>query len=164
MTNYQGELFAFCTTLCWSIGIFPFTEAARRLGPNSVNHFRILLAVLLLSVICFFFLPYNINSFFSQTLNEHWFWFGLSGIIGLAFGDYFGFTAFAILGTRIGSIFTTLSPAAALLLGYFLIHEKINLIGILGILITIGGVIWISFSKSQTSSLKDYGLGSIRKG
>ncbi|MEW6469949.1 MAG: DMT family transporter [Bacteroidota bacterium] len=161
---YAGELAAFCTTLCWSLGIFPFTEAARRLGPNSVNHFRILLAALFLSIACLVFLPYGTSAFFSRALEGHWLWFGLSGIVGLALGDYFGFTAFAILGTRIGSIFTTLSPAAALLLGYFLVNEQINLIGILGIFITITGVIWVSVSKSQTAHLKDHGHGSIRKG
>jgi drug/metabolite transporter (DMT)-like permease len=95
---------------------------------------------------------------------EHWLWFGLSGVIGLALGDHFGFTSFAILGPRIGSVFTTLAPAAALFTGYFVIGERINIIGILGILITIAGVIWLTLSKKAKSEMNDTAEGSKEKG
>jgi len=46
--NLPGILFAIATSISWAIGIFPFTEAARRLGVNPLNHFRLALATLLL--------------------------------------------------------------------------------------------------------------------
>jgi drug/metabolite transporter (DMT)-like permease len=162
--SYLGELVAFGTTISWSIGIFPFTEAARRLGPNAVNHYRLLLAVILLSIISIFYLDVSMIDLFTGPLPEHWLWFGLSGIIGLALGDHFGFTSFAILGPRTGSIFTTLAPAAALFTGYFVIGERINSIGIIGILITIAGVIWLTLSKSAKAKMQDHEYGSKEKG
>lgn len=164
MNESTGILIAFCTTLSWSICIFPFTEAARRLGANGVNHFRLLLAVSFLTIICFVVLPISFSEFFTSPMPEHWLWFGLSGVIGLALGDYFGFTAFAILGTRLGSIFSTLSPAATLMTGFFLVSERINLIGILGIALTIAGMIWLSLSRSETAGIKDLGHGNLKKG
>lgn len=161
---YFGELVAFATTLSWSIGVFPFTEAARRLGPNPVNHFRLLLAVVLLTIIAFLAYSIPVNELFSMPLDDHWFWFGLSGIVGLTLGDHFGFTSFAILGTRIGSIFTTLSPGAALLFGFLLLGERINIIGVAGMMITVGGVLWLILSKTEKSSIPDHGHGSIGKG
>jgi drug/metabolite transporter (DMT)-like permease len=161
---YLGELVAFGTTISWSIGIFPFTEAARRFGPGTVNHFRLVLAVIFLSVISLIFLPLSFTELFSSAMPEHWLWFGLSGIIGLALGDHFGFTSFAILGPRIGSIFVTLAPAAALFTGYFVIGERINVVGIFGILITISGVIWLTLSKSAKSQMKDHEHGNKEKG
>lgn len=162
--SYLGELVALGTTISWSIGIFPFTEAARRLGPNPVNHFRLVLAVIFLSIICFFYLHLSFVELFKSVLPEHWLWFGLSGIVGLALGDYFSFTSFAILGPRISSIFSTLAPAAALMAGYFIIGERINFIGIIGILITIAGVIWLTLTKSAKSKMQDHQYGKIEKG
>lgn len=164
LLSYLGEIVAFGTTISWSIGIFPFTEAARRLGPNPVNHFRLVLAVIFLTILSLLFLPLSFIQLFSSPLPEHWIWFGLSGVVGLSLGDYFGFTSFVILGPRIASIFSTLAPAAALFTGYLIIGERINFIGILGILITITGVIWLTLSKSAKLLMKDHEHGSKEKG
>ncbi|MGZ4159141.1 MAG: DMT family transporter [Bacteroidia bacterium] len=161
---YLGELVALCTTLSWSIGIFPFTEAARRMGPNSLNHFRLLLAVFFLTIISLIFLPISFTGLFTSPLPQHWLWFGLSGIIGLAMGDFFRFTSFAILGPRIGSVFNTLAPTAALVAGYFLVHERINYIGVIGILITIAGVIWLTLTRSAKATMRDHEHGKVGKG
>lgn len=162
--SYLGELVALGTTLSWSIGIFPFTEAARRMGPNAVNHIRLVFAVVFLTIICLLFLPISFTGLFTSPHLQHWLWFGASGVIGLALGDYFGFTSFVILGPRIGSIFTTLAPAAALVSAFFLIGERINIIGIIGILITIAGVVWLSLNRGGKESMKDHAIGNVGKG
>lgn len=162
--QYFGEFIAFCTVLSWSIGIFPFTEAARRIGPNPVNHFRLVLAVILLTIILLLFFPLSPKELFSAPLPEHWLWFGLSGIVGLSLGDYFGFTSFAILGTRLGSIFSTLSPGAALIFGFILLGESINMVGVFGMTVTILGVVWISLSKKEKAKIQDLGHGKVEKG
>lgn len=162
--SHLGECVAILTTLSWSIGIFPFTEAARRLGPVSVNHFRLVMAVIFISVIAWCTLPISFSELFTSPLPEHWIWFGLSGVVGLALGDHFGFTSFAILGPRIASIFSTLAPAAALFTGYFIIDERINIIGIIGIFVTIAGVIWLTLTKSEKSKMNDQEYGNVNKG
>jgi drug/metabolite transporter (DMT)-like permease len=164
MFPYLGEIVAFGTTISWSLGIFPFTEAARRLGPNPVNHFRLVLAVIFLTILSLVFLPLSFSDLFTSPLPLHWLWFGLSGVVGLALGDHFGFTSFAILGPRIASIFSTLAPAAALATGYFMIGERINIIGIIGILLTIAGVIWLTLTKSAKLLMKDHEHGNKEKG
>lgn len=161
---FYGELIAFCTTLSWTFGIFPFTEASRRLGPNSVNHFRLVLAVILLSLIILIGTGSSFDQLFSIPLTTHWLWFGLSGIVGLALGDYFGFTSFAILGTRTGSLFNTLSPGAALFLGYILVGEKLNIIGLVGMIITIGGVMWLTLSRAEKAKIPTSSFGKVEKG
>ncbi|MBL0048335.1 MAG: DMT family transporter [Bacteroidetes bacterium] len=163
-TTYWGELAALLTALSWSIGIFPFTEASRRMNPNTVNHFRLLLGVILLSI--FLLLAFRLTpiQLFTLPLPQHWLWFGLSGLVGLALGDYFGFTSYAILGTRTGSLLTTLAPGASLVLGYFLLGEALNWIGIFGMLITISGIIWISMSKKEQAKIADSEFGKKEKG
>jgi len=162
--TYWGELAALLTALSWSIGIFPFTEASRRMNPNTVNHFRLLLGVILLAIYLMISAAIGPMALITFPLPEHWLWFGLSGLVGLALGDYFGFTSYAILGTRTGSILTTLAPGASLLFGYFLLGEKLNWIGITGMAITIAGIIWITLSKKEQAKIADSEFGKKEKG
>lgn len=159
-----GELMAFTTTISWTICVFPFTAAARRLGPAPLNHFRLLLAVLILTGGAFFLANLSPQELIAKTNNSIWLWFGLSGILGLALGDYFAFTAFAILGPRFATLFTTLSPAASLLFGFFLVHERINPIGLAGIAVTISGIMWLSLSKEEKERIDPAKFGSYKKG
>src|SRR5688572_12238281 len=133
----SGELAAFATVLSWSIGVFPFTEASRRLGPASVNLYRLLLACVLLTIAAFFFFSTSPRELFTAPLPSQWLWMGISGVVGLALGDHFAFQSFAILGTRVASVFSCLSPGAALLFGYFILDEKISVIGGLGMFVSV---------------------------
>lgn len=162
--SYYGELIAFCTTLSWSIGVFPFTQAARRFGPDAVNHIRLLFALIMLTAVFAVQHSFSVSGILDQPEVSHWIWFGLSGIVGLSLGDYFGFTAFAILGTRIGSLFTCFAPGAALLFGFILLGESISLIGIIGIAITAAGVMYLSLSKEEKERTQNEGYGNFTKG
>ncbi|MBK6445741.1 MAG: DMT family transporter [Bacteroidetes bacterium] len=162
--EYSGILFALLATLSWSFCIFPFTQAARRLGSNSLNHFRLLLATILIGIISILISPLHFAELFSSPYQQAWIWLGVSGVLGLTIGDYFGFGMYAILGPRLGSVLTTFAPAAALILGTILLDEHISLIGIIGMLITILGVIAISLGKSERVLIPDHGHGSISKG
>lgn len=145
----MGYLFALITTLCWSLGIFPFTEAARRFGTEALNQFRLFLAWIFLSIICFVALAINPINLFTQPTSHQYFYLGISGVIGFTLGDYFSFNSFRLLGPKLSSIYTTLAPCSALLFGLLFLNEKINLIGLIGMLITIAGVLWLSFAKSE---------------
>lgn len=162
--EYSGILFALLATLSWSFCIFPFTQAARRLGSNSLNHFRLLLATIIIGLLSLLISPQQFVELFSRPYQQAWFWLGISGILGLTIGDYFGFGMYAILGPRLGSVLTTFAPAAALILGTFLLDEHISILGIIGMLITILGVIAISLGKSERVLIPDHGHGSISKG
>lgn len=159
--KYAGELAALLTTLSWTFCIFPFTIASRKLGAGPLNHFRLLLASLFLTVLVLVFTKFPFASNYSLPTT---FYFLLSGIIGLAMGDFFGFSGFAILGPRVGSVFTTLAPIATLLSGYFFVEERINAVGVLGIFITIGSVAALSFSPSEIKKVKESGHGNFYSG
>ena len=106
----------------------------------------------------------NFTQIFSTAYLYCWLWLSLSGIVGLTIGDYFVFKAFAIFGARIGSVLNTLAPAAALLIGSLLLGEHINMIGMIGMAITIIGVIGISFGRKERQAIPDHGHGSKLKG
>jgi len=164
VTQPTGILFALLTMLSWSICIFPFTQAARRLGSNTLNHFRLLLAIFFLAVTNLLFNREVFLGIFSSSHSYAWLWLGLSGIVGLTIGDFFAFKMYAILSPRIGSVLTTLSPAAALLAGFLLLGESINGIGMAGMVITMIGVISISLGRKERDAIPDRGHGSVFAG
>ncbi len=164
MNQSTGIFFALLTMVSWSICIFPFTEAARRLGSNSLNHFRLLLAIVFFAIANLIFNDEVFLSIFSFSYADSWLWLGLSGIVGLTIGDYFAFKMYAILNPRTGSVLTTLSPAATLISGFLLLGETINGIGIFGMILTMIGVMTISLGRVERDKIPDRGHGSIFAG
>ncbi|MBA3683053.1 MAG: DMT family transporter [Bacteroidetes bacterium] len=153
-----GELIALLTTVCWSIGIFPFTEAAKRLGTASLNQYRLFLAWIVISIIILIFYPVSVAGLFTIPQSNQYLFLGLSGIIGFTIGDYFSFSSFKILGPKLGSLYTTIAPGSALLAGFLILHESINFIGVIGIFVTIAGVIWLTLSKKDTAASEEAGF------
>lgn len=159
-----GFLYAFAATACWAIGAFPLTRASRLLPVASLNHLRLLLAALLVCILAAAVEGTAFARIFSGAYLSAWIWLGASGVVALLIGDFFSFRSYAILGPQAGSVLTTLSPASALLFGIILISEKINWVGILGMAITIIGVMSISLGRSQRDRIPDHGHGSVIKG
>lgn len=158
------EIIALLTTLCWSIGIFPFTIAAQKLGTTALNQYRLLLAWIFISLILICWNHLNFIQLFTEPRQYHYLFLGLSGIIGFTIGDYCSFTSFKILGPKLGSLYTCFAPGAALVLGYFVLDEEITAFGILGILITVAGIIWLTLSKTDTAQSAAIGFTRNPKG
>ena len=162
--NLSGEVIALITTLCWSLGIFPFTEAAKRIGSAPLNQYRLLLAWIIISIILFFWNDLNFVELFTEPQPYHFIFLGLSGIIGFSIGDYCSFNSFKLLGPKLASLYTTFAPGAALLIGYIALNESVNLIGIFGILITVSGVIWLTLSKKDSNAATQVGYTRDKRG
>ncbi len=160
----NGELIAILTTICWSIGIFPFTEASKRIGAAAVNQYRLLMAWLMISMILIFFYSIDPLHLFNKPSSRHYLFLGLSGIIGFTIGDYCSFRSFALLGPKLGSLYTTFAPGAALVAGFMVLNETINIPGIIGVMVTIAGVIWLTLSKKDKIAAEKAGFKRDRKG
>ena len=159
-----GIVIALLTTVCWSIGIFPFTEASKRFGAAALNQYRLFLGWLVISILIISFYPISIIELFSKPQINHYLFLGLSGIIGFTIGDYFSFNSFKILGPKLGSLYTTIAPGAALLAGFLVLNQTMNFIGVIGICITIGGVIWLTLSKKDKKASEKAGFHRNPKG
>ncbi|MBC7865141.1 MAG: DMT family transporter [Bacteroidia bacterium] len=150
--NFPGELIALITTLCWSLGIFPFTEATKRIGAVPVNTYRLLMALIIITLVLLIGYRLSFSEIIYSPSAKQYQWLILSGIIGFTLGDFFGFSSFVKLGPRLASLYTTLGPGFALFFGFIFLNEKINFVGLIGIGITIGGVIWLTRSKKENES------------
>ena len=159
----SGLTAAFATLICWTVGTFAFTIASKRADPAAVNRVRLFFAALLLSIVVVVFFKVSIIELFTLPTLGEWFWLGLSGIIGLTLGDYFAFTAYSILGSSRTSLFSTFAPVAALLLGMVILGESINGVGIIGMMISTGGIIWF-IQSTQKSNDKAIDKSQVLKG
>jgi drug/metabolite transporter (DMT)-like permease len=143
-----GELSALLTAFLWSVTSLLFASAVSRIGSVQLNVSRQLLALIFLSTLIFTF-GFN----FSLTTRQI-FYLSLSGFIGLTFGDSFLFLAYREIGARISMLIMSLSPAIAALLAFFVLNEKLSLFSIVGMIITISGILLVVYERDGNKSEK----------
>lgn len=143
---YVGELAALITALLWSGTAIVFTEATKRVGSYVVNITRLMLATIYLVItIIIFDLNFRISW-------EQIYLLGLSGIVGLVFGDGFLFKAFQYIGARLSMLVMSLGPPIAAVLAYIFLGEVLSYWGILGVIVTITGIALVILKRSEQPS------------
>ena len=165
-TSGFGYFLAFIAMLAGAFSMFPFTDAARKWGPVAINHFRLLIGFIVLSIIVMILDKKSLVTLFTTPSVTEYLYLSVSGIIGLVVGDYFGFHSMSILGAKRASIFYTLAPGAALGFSFVFVGESIDFIGIIGMSISIGGMIWFILA-GNTREIEEHLVheyGKISKG
>jgi drug/metabolite transporter (DMT)-like permease len=157
MNAAPGIIAAFLTLGCWTIGTLSFTKASKLSSPLSVNRVRLLYACIILTAVILVTGGLSFAELFSLPSAAQWIWLGISGIIGLSIGDFFAFTAFRMMGSSRTSLFHTFGPCAALIFGFLFLNETINPAGIIGMLISIAGLLW--FIRTNPRDAHEPGVG-----
>ncbi len=141
--NFIGEISALLTALCWSFTAYAFTDASRRVGSIQVNIDRMVLASIFLFIIISLF-GISLDLSFNQIKN-----LVLSGFVGLVLGDSFLFKCFQMIGARLGIILMALVPVMSTLLALFFLDELIAFTGLLGMFLTIAGILLVVFERNH---------------
>jgi len=142
-----GEIAGITVSLFWSFGSVFFTIAGRRAGVLNLNAIRIAIAVGLLGathLVLFRTLAPNANG-------AQWSYLALSGVIGLALGDLAYFGCLVTLGPRRGVLLLSTSPIFASVVGFLVLGEALGGWAILGIGVTIAGVLWVVLESEERS-------------
>ncbi|NPV67617.1 MAG: DMT family transporter [Anaerolineae bacterium] len=146
---YLGHLAALGTSVAWSFTSVLFTLAGRRVGSPVVNRTRLLLAILLVAITHRLtlgsFLPLDAEPF-------RWGWLALSGLIGFVLGDTFLFQALVLIGPRLSMLLMALSPVFSTLLAWVLLGERLTALELLGIALTLGGVMLVVADRQNGDS------------
>ena len=142
-----GQLAAILTSALWTLNSLLFTTAGKKIGAISVNAYRIIAAVIFL-ILTHMILFGNILPIATF---DQWLWIGLSGIIGLGIGDFGLFAAFVIIGPRRSVLIMSLSPIFAAIFAYLILNETLTELAIIGMIITIIGVIIVIIEKEAKS-------------
>ena len=144
---FLGEIAALLTAVCWSGSSLVFSTATIRLGSVLVNISRLVFALVYLGILI---LAFSIRM---QVSTTQMMYFGISGIIGLAVGDSFLFRAYLHIGPRLSMLVMSVAPAISAVFAWFMIDEKISLLGIAGIAITVAGVALVVYERSPRGTL-----------
>ncbi|MCR3955815.1 MAG: DMT family transporter [Gudongella sp.] len=142
-----GELAALATAFSWTlVGIF-FGKASSRIGSLSVNFIKLVFGFTFLTVTA---LLTRGVPFPTDASVHNWTWLTVSGIIGFFIGDFFMLKAYIEVGVRISLLMMATSPPMAALLGYFLLGERLSLSGVIGMMITIMGIVIVVMSRDRS--------------
>lgn len=138
--RYAGELAAIGTAVCWAIGANLFTAAGRRMGAVVLNRHRLLVGTLLLAGALWVShgSPWPVWASTSQVAL-----LGASGLIGFAIGDTWFFRALVILGAGRAVLMASLAPLLTAAIGWPVLGERLGPMALLGMALTIGGVVWV---------------------
>jgi drug/metabolite transporter (DMT)-like permease len=159
-----GLLAALGTLASWSAGTFAFLTASRRMNPTLLNRARLMLAVIatcLLACTINMLWPWQL---FTLPSFESWLFLGLSGIVGLTIGDHLGFTSLRILGACRQSVVSTFAPAAAAITAFVLLNEELSIRAVLGMGLSIAGVMWAMGGTHERTAVDKEGYGSFSTG
>jgi drug/metabolite transporter (DMT)-like permease len=137
---FLGELAALTTAACWAGGSLLFTRAARRVGAFTLNHARVTLAFVFLTLIV---LIARGTSWAPEAEFRNIWILMLSGFLGLTLGDLGYFSAFVLLGPRLTTLLMILAPPFTAILAIPFLGETMDLVGVLGMGLTLAGVIWV---------------------
>jgi drug/metabolite transporter (DMT)-like permease len=137
MSKFAGESAALGAACCWAFTSILFTISGTRVGAAVVNRVRLVMALVLLAVTHFFVFG---EIFPMAADSSRWFWLGLSGVVGLAFGDGMLFQAFVAIGARISMLLMALVPVIGTVVAWFFLGERLKLWEIVGILVTLIGI------------------------
>jgi len=145
---FLGEFFALLTAISWSGVSFSFAEAAQRVGSIQLNVNRVILASVFLSLtILVFNFDYSISGYQFKYLV-------VSGIIGIVIGDTFLFSAYKNIGARLSMLLMSTAPIISTILAFIFLNESIGLTAIVGIAITISGIILVVLNSDNSLNTK----------
>ena len=133
-----GQLLGLVTALCWAQNSLTYRHLGSKVGSDAVAHIRMWIALPAVILLAFV----TEGSFFPTNLSvQTYLVLFASGAIGYFFTDMMLFHAFVWLGARESMVIMTLSPVATAIFSYFLFAERLKAMQIMGILLTIIGVI-----------------------
>ena len=142
-----GESAAVATSFLWTVSSIFFTSAGKRIGWLCVNAYRTVIAIALLAVTQIILLGTVVPL---ANLGQ-WFWMGLSGIVGLGIGDSGLFAAYLTIGPRRSLLLMALAPIFAAVGAYLMLGETIPELAIVGIIITLIGVVMVILESEERS-------------
>jgi drug/metabolite transporter (DMT)-like permease len=147
MDTYTIGFFAGITTsFLWTLGSLWFSSAGKRIGSFTVNAYRILIAAVLLVISNLILL-----GGFPAATSMQWVWMGLSGIVGLVFGDLTLIKAYVVAGPRLSLLVMSTSAIFAAVAAYLMLGETIEPLALLGVAVTLVGVTVAVLAENRAS-------------
>ncbi len=140
--SHYGEVAALMVAFFWSITALSFEAASKKVGSLPVNIIRLIIGFAFLSVMNWMsrglLLPTDASL-------HNWIWLSVSGLIGFVIGDFLLFKSFTVIGAWLAMLIMTLAPPMAAVFGWLLLDERLGIVSLAGIFITLTGIVVVVF-------------------
>lgn len=146
LSSRIGEIAALISAVCFTITGMSFEVAGKKVGSLAVNFITLIFGFIFMSIFTYFTRDYT---FPLDASLHNWIWLSISGVIGFFIGDLFLYKAYVEIGTRISLLIMAASPPLTALLGFVFLKERISILGILGMLVTVLGISLVILSKDN---------------
>jgi drug/metabolite transporter (DMT)-like permease len=150
LSNYQGEIFAIITSVCWTISALSYESAGKKIGSVPMNLIRMLMALIYISLYTLIFrgliLPFDADS-------QTWFWLLISGFVGFVIGDIMLFQSFVVIGARISMLVMSLVPPITAILGWIILGETMTGKQIFAMFVTVSGIALVLLGRRKNKSM-----------
>jgi drug/metabolite transporter (DMT)-like permease len=145
--EFIGESAAIIVSFLWTACSILFAYAGKRIGALSVNAVRIIMAVGLLGSAHIYFF----GTIIPEANQNQWIYMSLSGIVGLAIGDFGYFGTLVVLGPRRGTLLMSTNPIFVVIVAYFMVNEVLDIWSYIGIAVVLTGVLWVILEREVNS-------------
>lgn len=136
----MGEIAALSASAVWAMASIIFARLGKTVSALALNWLKCVIALALMFLTLYLlegrFWPEALTSWQLAIL-------AMSGLVGLTIGDTAFFQALNRLGPRRTLLLSALSPPMTMLLAVPVLGEEISLSLLLGMILTMGGVIWV---------------------
>ncbi len=147
LADFRGELAALSAAFIWAVAAVIYTGIGQQLSPLMLNLVKGLIAIALLLLTLLLQ-----DQLFPQVSLSAIVLLGLSGVIGIGFGDTAYFEALNCLGARRTLILESLAPPLAALLAQTFLRENLTTQAWVGIILTIVGVTWVVIERTPDAT------------
>ena len=136
--DFKGELAALFAACLWAVSSLVYARIGERIPPIELNLIKGAIAIALLVITLLLQ-----GDFLAAIAPNNLCLLILSGVLGIGVGDTAFFFALNYLGARRALLMETLAPPITAILALIFLQEKLSLLAICGILLTVSGVAWV---------------------
>ncbi len=149
---FIGEIAALSAAMLWSVNAVVLSEAVINVGTVNVHIVRLFFASLFLLLTIFVF-QLDISVHPQQII-----YLILSGVIGLAIGDYGMLKSYELMGPRLGMLMMSFVPSLSVIFAFYFLDEVLTAPQIVGIIITSIGLAIVVLQKKVLSEKFHFSL------
>ena len=142
----MGELAALAAAAAWAFASILWSRLGERTDEVVLNLLKCGLAAVMLSMAL---LVLEGSPWPARVAPMHLLWLALSGLVGLSIGDSAYFFALTRIGPRRALLMWAMAPAVSALLAWPVLGEPIHLRMVVGMLLTLGGVVWVVLERQE---------------
>ena len=143
----MGELASIGAAFFWAAASLLFATLGRSIRPTALNFLKCSIALVLMAVTWLIVGPSG-----STPSSPQLGYLVVSGLIGLTIGDSAYFAALTRLGPRKTLLFSALTPFVTALMGSIFLSEDITAVMLVGMVLTVSGVLWVVLDRSGTAT------------